>query len=293
MKSPYQQYITPNCQRNGKTQSGGRNLSPHLLQYAPWNMDWPHPYGRIHSQSPSPLHYRQILILPHARVWTTGYPQHHWNCPPSSPGRTLQKPWHIVKRSTCCAQVAQQLMKNRIKSKFTPFEVNDKVWLKARNLKWNILDPKFAPKWEGPFTITKVLSPLSYKLKLPTSWKIHLVFHTSLLTPYRENEIHRPNFPTPLPDLIDNEEEYEIEQILKHCGPSNNGSYLIRWKGYTAEKDTWLKEAELRNTTEFLYTYKVGCIHSPPGVTCMWLSVTWPITCCGNIPFSYNYCTIA
>ena len=74
-------------------------------------------------------------------------------------------------------------MKNWIKSKFTPFEANDKVWLEARNLERNILDPKFAPKWEGPFTITKVLSPLSYELKLPTLWKIHPVFHASLLTP--------------------------------------------------------------------------------------------------------------
>ena len=32
-------------------------------------------------------------------------------------------------------KLAQQLMKNWIKSKFTHFEVNDKVWLEARNLK--------------------------------------------------------------------------------------------------------------------------------------------------------------
>ena len=147
-------------------------------------------------------------------------------------------------------------MKNQIKSRFTPFKVNDKVWLEARNLKRNILDPKFTPKREGPFTITKVLSPLSYELKLPTSWKIHPVFHASLLTPYHKNEIHGPNFPAPPPDLIDNEEEYEIEWILKHRGPPKNRSYLIRWKGYTAEEDAWLKEAELGNAMQFLYTYK-------------------------------------
>ena len=39
------------------------------------------------------------------------------------------------KEALAVHKLAQQLMKNRIKSKFTPFEVNDKVWLEARNLK--------------------------------------------------------------------------------------------------------------------------------------------------------------
>ena len=41
------------------------------------------------------------------------------------------------KEALAAHKLAQQLMKNWIKSKFTPFEVNDKVWLEARNLKRN------------------------------------------------------------------------------------------------------------------------------------------------------------
>ena len=43
-------------------------------------------------------------------------------------------------------KISQELMKDRIKSKFTPFEVNDKVWLEAQNLKRNVVNPKFTPK---------------------------------------------------------------------------------------------------------------------------------------------------
>ena len=57
--------------------------------------------------------------------------------------RNLDTSW---KEALAAHNLAQQLMKNRIKSKFTPFEASDKVWLEARNLKWNILDLKFAPK---------------------------------------------------------------------------------------------------------------------------------------------------
>ena len=115
-------------------------------------------------------------------------------------------------------KLARHTMRNRFRSNFTPYETGDKVWLEARNLKRNMTNPKFAPKREGPFKIKKVLSPLSYQLELPQSWKIHLVFHASLLTPYKENKVHGINYPKPPPDLINNEEEYEIERILKHRG---------------------------------------------------------------------------
>jgi hypothetical protein len=32
------------------------------------------------------------------------------------------------------------------------------------------------------------MSPVVFKLQLPSSWKIHNVFHASLLSPYKEME---------------------------------------------------------------------------------------------------------
>ncbi|KAF8660467.1 hypothetical protein AX16_001621 [Volvariella volvacea WC 439] len=69
------------------------------------------------------------------------------------------------------------------------------------------MSPSRKEKREGPFTITKVLGPITFRLELPEQWKIHNVFHASLLTPYRENEVHGPNFLTPPPDIINDEEE--------------------------------------------------------------------------------------
>ena len=42
-------------------------------------------------------------------------------------------------------KLACQLMKNWIKGKTTTFEIGDKVWLEARNLRRNMVDPKFCP----------------------------------------------------------------------------------------------------------------------------------------------------
>ena len=124
-------------------------------------------------------------------------------------------------------ELARQVMSAQSQPGFKPFVKGDKVWLEARNLKRPINNPKFTPKREGPFTITKVLSPVVYQLRLPKTWKIHLVFHMSLLSPYHENEIHSQNFPVPPPDPIDGEEEYKVEKIIRHRGPLSSCSFLI------------------------------------------------------------------
>jgi hypothetical protein len=117
------------------------------------------------------------------------------------------------------ALAAHELARTRIANgkqlSFTPFEKNQKVWLDMRNLKMNH-HKKIAPKQEGPFKIDKVLRPVTYWLKLPDSWKIHNVFYATLLRPYIENKVYGNNYPRPLPELLEEEEVYEVETILKH-----------------------------------------------------------------------------
>jgi hypothetical protein len=153
-------------------------------------------------------------------------------------------------------KLAQQVMSARNGRGFVPFSKGDKVWLKAKNLKRDLTSRKFASKWERPFTIIQVLSPITYQLRLPKMWSIHNVFHASLLSPYCKNPVHGPNFPAPPPDLIEGEKEFEILRILRHKGPLNNHLYLIQWKGYTAEKDTWIPERELKYAKTTLLAYK-------------------------------------
>jgi len=74
------------------------------------------------------------------------------------------------------------------------FNMNDRVWLDAKNLRLPYQATKLAPKRYGPFHIGKEVSLVVYQLDLPTLWSIHNVFHASLLLPYQENAIHGPNF---------------------------------------------------------------------------------------------------
>ena len=141
------------------------------------------------------------------------------------------------------------------------FKKGDKVWLEAKNLKIPYASRKLAPKREGPFIIDKVMGPVTCKLKLPLKWKIHPVFHISLLTPYHETQVHGENFLEPPPDLIDNEPEWEVEVILVHKMKGGtkgkpNMVYLVKWKGYASSDNTWEPERNLKHAEEILNKYK-------------------------------------
>jgi hypothetical protein len=121
------------------------------------------------------------------------------------------------------------------------YTVGDKVWLENKNLTLTHGTRKLHPRRHGPFDITKQISPVAYKLKLPMAWTIHDVFHASLLRPYKETEQKGANYTRPPPDLVQGEAEYEVEAIINHRYQGRNRAlqYLLKWKGYPDADNTW------------------------------------------------------
>ncbi len=171
---------------------------------------------------------------------------------------------------------AQELMmkaqQSWIKHKDTPkYHEGDLVWLEGRHLRTNQPAVKLAPKRHGPFPIIQVMSPVNYRLKLPTQWSIHDVFHIDLLTPYRETELHGANYPRPPPDLIDNQEEYEIEKILdsRQHGRGRALQYLVKWKGYPDSDNEWVGHKDVHAPEairEFKYSQAATTTHIRAGM---------------------------
>src|SRR3981189_1071869 len=91
-----------------------------------------------------------------------------------------------------------------------------------------------------PYAVTKVLSNNAYELKLPKSMKIHPVFSVVKLIPFNETEIPEQKATSlPAPILVDRVEEYKIEEIIDSRKRRGRTQYLVKWKGFPTEENTW------------------------------------------------------
>jgi hypothetical protein len=143
------------------------------------------------------------------------------------------------------------------------YAVDDLVMLDMRNIKTRRPTRKFDQKKQGPFRITKVVSRSAVRVDLPRRWRIHDVFHVSLLEPYRQATIAGQVQPTPdevlrrAGELAEGAEafsdEYTPEEIVRSQRFGRTIEYLVRWEGYPGEKDwTWEPAEHLEGCKELV-----------------------------------------
>jgi len=116
---------------------------------------------------------------------------------------------------------------NPTRKELPVYQIGDLVMLSGRNIKTRHPTEKLDHKNHGPFQIEKIISPLAVRLMLPRKWKIHNVFHVSLLEPYRTSELQAPLDPSKVlreADNIEQSEEYNVEEVMSsvECGRGNN-----------------------------------------------------------------------
>ena len=55
--------------------------------------------------------------------------------------------------------------------------------------------------------------------------------------------------------MVDGEEEFEVEAILRHKGSGARRLYQVLWKGYPITEASWEPESHLRNAPQILEEY--------------------------------------
>ena len=126
----------------------------------------------------------------------------------------------------------------RQKRKATPkFKIGDNVYIRRRTSgekNYNIKTERASQKLDcvkiGPYRIEKELPNDNYKVTLPQRMRIHPVFHVSLLSLTKNPETQKDETA---------HEEYEVEHILSKRIVNSQTEYLIKWKGYDEDENTW------------------------------------------------------
>ncbi|MBW0551758.1 hypothetical protein O181_091473 [Austropuccinia psidii MF-1] len=117
------------------------------------------------------------------------------------------------------------------------------------------------------------VSTHAYHLKLLSQWKsIHPVFHISHLEPVKTSTIPNRNQEPLPPIMIEEEEEWEVSQVLDSKLKRAELWYLVEWKGFSqySERYTWEPTENLKNCSELvkdfhsLYPDKPGPNSSRP-----------------------------
>jgi len=60
----------------------------------------------------------------------------------------------------------------------------------------------------------------------------------------------------PRPVIIEGEEEFKVEKILNKRVVRGKKKFLVQWKEYTVEEDTWKKRENLENTKELVEEFE-------------------------------------
>ena len=165
----------------------------------------------------------------------------------------------FVRRITSIWELARDNLKRSVnlqakyydkKHRSVEFDEGEMVLLSSRNLKMKGIPGKLKKRFVGPFKIEQRIGQQAYKLSLPDSWKIHPVFHVSLLKSWHTASLQEDE--EPIDDDLELEEPYyEIEKILRwrkvKRGRRVLKEYLVLWKNYPVSEASWIRAEQFSN----------------------------------------------
>ena len=130
------------------------------------------------------------------------------------------------------------------------------MWLEVKNIHSNWPSKKLDQKRYRLFKILKDIRQGAFQLELPNRWMIHNVFNKDLLTWCKESQFKGQHMELASPpDIINEKEEYEVEEIRKHRKQEQRTQFLVYWKGYGDKYDQWIAEIGLPHAKEVIEDY--------------------------------------
>jgi len=170
----------------------------------------------------------------------------------------IEKMKEIQKEAKVVLGKVQEEMKKYTDRKKGEIDNYNLVMLSTKDLKYQMVGrrtEKLTERFVGPYKIKKIVLLNAVELELPSTVRIHPVVNVSRIRHYvRQVEGQRKKQPALV--IIEGEEEWEVERILNKQRIRRKNKYLVRWKGFIAESDTWEGRENLGNAKEAIEEFE-------------------------------------
>ena len=149
---------------------------------------------------------------------------------------------------------------DRSRKEAEEYKVGDKVLISTKDFSKELMKratKKLTEKFIGPYVVRKIVSENAVELELPVSLRVHSVVNVRRLVKYQEQVEGQKKIPPPSVE-VEGEKEYEVEEILDRQERRGKTRYLVKWKGYTVEENTWEELENLKNAREKIEEFEKG-----------------------------------
>jgi len=132
------------------------------------------------------------------------------------------------------------------------------VLLSTKDLKYQMKGrqlEKLTKYFVRSYQVKGIISTNVIELDLPRTVKIHPVVNVSRVHRYKD-QVEGQKKERLAPVMIEGKEEYEVEKILNKKKSRGRDQYLVWWKGYMVEEDTWEPRENLGNMEDLVQEFK-------------------------------------
>ena len=158
---------------------------------------------------------------------------------------------------------SQEKMKrqaNRSKKEVEEYRVGNKVLISTKDFSMELIKrvtKKLMEKFIELYVVRKIVSENMVELKLLVLLRIYPMVNIRRIVKYREQVEEQKKIPLP-PVEVASKKEYKVEEILDRQERRDKMKYLVKWKEYMAEENTWEGLENLKNAIKKIEEFEKG-----------------------------------